>query len=64
MGLFSTYSFDDHFLRIHRSVIAFLRHDVNILEKLTITVKLYYIETKLKQGYDSRGYFLKKQQKR
>ena len=29
-----------------------------------MTVKLYYIETKLKQGYDSRGYFLKKQQKR
>ena len=28
-------------------------------ENLVITVKLFFIETWLKQGYDLRGYFLK-----
>ena len=34
-------------------------YDDNLWEKSTITVNLCFIETRLKQGYDLRGYFLK-----
>ena len=34
-------------------------YDVNLWEKLAITVKLCFTETRLKQGYDLQGYFLK-----
>ena len=34
-------------------------HDVNLLEKLDITVKLHFNETTLKQDYDLQCFFLK-----
>ena len=34
-------------------------YDVGLWEKLTIIVKLYFIETRLQQSYDLQGYFLK-----
>ena len=64
--------FINHFLRIHRSVLLKITigllyfrdiYDVNLWERLTITVRLCYIETRLKQGYDLRDCFLKKQRK-
>ena len=54
--------------KIHRSVLhkvaidlLYFRdiYDVNLCEKLGMTVKLCFIETRLKQGYDLQGYFLK-----
>ena len=60
--------FHKYFPRIHRSVTYKITidvsyfwdfSDVNLWEKLAITIKLRYIETRLKQGYDLRGYFEK-----
>ena len=68
-GLFSDV-FVNHFPRIHWSVLRKIANplylwdifDVNLWEKFAITVKLCYIETRLKQGYDLIGYLLKKKQ--
>ena len=60
--------FINHFQEIHRSVLHKITidlwyfwdvYDVNLWEKLAITVKLCFIETRLKKGYDLWGYFLK-----
>ena len=56
--------FINHFQKIHRRSIVDLLYfwdvyDVNLWEKLAITVKLCFIETRFKKGCDLRGYFLK-----
>ena len=52
-----------HIIILHKITIDLLYfsgvYDVNLWEKLVITVKLCFIETSLKKGYDLRGYFLK-----
>ena len=59
----------NHFQGIHRSVLYKITidyllyfwdvYDINLWEKVVITVKLCFIETRLKKGYDLQGYFLK-----
>ena len=58
----------NHFLNIHRSVLCRITidllyfwdvYDISVWEKVTITVKLCFIETRLKQCYDLWCYFLK-----
>ena len=56
--------FRNYFQKFQRRSIVYLLYfwdvyDVNLWEKLAITVKLCFIETSLKKGYDLRGYFLK-----
>ena len=59
--------FINHLPKIHRSFLSKItidllywdNHDNNLLEKLDITVKLHFIETTLKQGYDLQCFFLK-----
>ena len=55
--------------KIHRSVLRRIKIDLllffrrlwrHLWEKLAITVKLCFKETRLKQGYDLPGYFFKK----
>ena len=59
--------FINHLPKNHRSVLLKITvdlvyfwdiYDVNLWEKLAITVRLRFIETRLKQSYDLRGYFL------
>ena len=59
--------FINHLLKNHRSVVLKITvdllyfwdiYDVNLWEKLAITVRLCFVETRLKQGYDLRGCFL------
>ena len=58
--------FINHFQKIHRSVLHKITivlvyfwdvYNVNLWEKWAITVKLYFMETQLKKGYDLRGCF-------
>ena len=60
--------FINHLPKINRSVLRKVAidllyfwdiYDVNLWEKLAITVKPCFIETELKQSYDLQGYFLK-----
>ena len=60
--------FINHFQKTHRSFLHkrtidllyfWDAYDINLWEKLAITVKLCLIETRLKKGYDSQDYFLK-----
>ena len=60
--------FTNHLPKIHRSVLhkisidlLYFRNisDVNLWKKLAITVKLSFIETRLKQGYEQDFLFLK-----
>ena len=61
--------FINHLPKIHRNVLRKIVidllyfwdvYDINLCEKLAITVKFCFIETRLKQGYDDlRGQFLK-----
>ena len=60
--------FINHFQKIHRSVLLKTTidllyfwdvYDVSLWEKLAITVKPCFIETRLQKGYDLQGYFLK-----
>ena len=60
--------FINHFLKIHRSTLHKITkdllyfcevHDVNLWEKLAITVKFCFIETRLEEGCDLRGFLLK-----
>ena len=68
----SVFFFDiliNHFQEIHRSVLYKITidyllyfwdvYDTNLWEKVVITVKLCFIKTRLKKGYDLQGYFLK-----
>ena len=57
---FSTFSCITFRSVLHKIAIDFWDvYDVNLCEKLAITVKFCCIETRLKEGYDLRGYFLK-----
>ena len=59
----------NHFQEIHRRVLYKITidyllyfwdvYDTNLWEKVVITVKLCFIKTRLKKGYDLQGYFLK-----
>ena len=60
--------FINHLPKIHRGVLRKITidllyfwdiYDVNLWEKLVITVKLCFIETRLKQGYDLQSYLVK-----
>ena len=55
--------FINHLQKINKITIDLLYfwdvYDVNLWEKLAIMVKLRFIETRLKKGYDLWGYFLK-----
>ena len=56
--------FINHFQKIHRRSIVDLLYfwdvyHVNLWEKLAITVKLCFTETRLEKGCDLRGYFSK-----
>ena len=60
--------FINHLPKIHRSVLRKITidllyfwdiYDVNLWEKLAITVKLCFIETRLNQGYDLQSYLVK-----
>ena len=58
----------NHLPKIYRSILHKITvylldfwgiYDVNLWEKLAITVRLCFIETRLKQDHDLQGYFLK-----
>ena len=60
--------FINHFQKTHRSFLHkrtidllyfWDAYDINLWEKLAITVKLCLIETRLKKGYNLQDYFLK-----
>ena len=72
LDMFDECFFSDLFInqlpKIHRSVLHKIAvdllyfsdiYDVSLWEKLAITIKLCFIETRLKQDSDLRGYFLK-----
>ena len=67
MNVFFSRCFHNHFQKTNRSVLCKRTtdllyfwdvYDINLWEKLAITVKLCLIETRLKKGYDLWGYFL------
>ena len=68
MLLFFFEVFINRLPKIHRSVLRKITidllyfwdvYDVNLWQKLAITVKLCIIETRLKQGYDLQSYLVK-----
>ena len=65
---FFSEGFINHIPKIHRSVLRKITvgllhfwdvYDINRWEKLAIAVKLCFIENRLEQGYNLRGYFVK-----
>ena len=68
MNIFFSNLLINHLPKIYRSILHKITvdllyfwgiYDVNLWEKLAITVRLCFIETRLKQDHDLQGYFLK-----